>query len=34
MGVESQCMIFAADDGKNVVLMRPERDVEAGTKVR
>jgi methionine--tRNA ligase beta chain len=34
MGVESQCMIFAADDGKNVVLMRPEKDVEAGTKVR
>lgn len=35
MGVESQCMIFAADDGKgNIVLMQPERDVEVGSKIR
>lgn len=35
MGIESQCMIFAAEDGKgNIVLMRPEKDVEVGSKVR
>ena len=35
MGLESQCMIFAADDGKeNIVLMKPEKDVEMGSKVR
>lgn len=35
MGVESQCMIFAAEDNKgNIVLMRPERDIEIGSKVR
>lgn len=35
MGLESQAMIFAADDGKgNIVLMKPEKDVEAGSKVR
>lgn len=35
MGVESQCMIFAADDGKgNIVLMKPEKDIEEGSKVR
>ena len=35
MGIESECMIFAADDGKdNVVLIRPERDIEIGSKVR
>jgi len=35
MGFESQCMIFAAEDSKgNIVLMRPERDVEEGSKVR
>lgn len=34
MGVESQCMIFAAEDSKgNVVLMQPEKDVEIGSKV-
>jgi methionine--tRNA ligase beta chain len=34
MGVESQCMIFAAvqKDGK-VVLMVPEKDVEVGSKI-
>jgi methionine--tRNA ligase beta chain len=34
MGVESQCMIFAAEDSNGVVLLKPERDVEAGSKVR
>ena len=35
MGIESECMIFAADDGKgNIVLMKPERDVEVGSKIR
>jgi len=35
MGLESQCMIFAADDEKgNIVLMKPEKDVEVGSKVR
>jgi len=35
MGVESQCMIFAAEDKDgNVVLLVPEKDVEAGSKIR
>ena len=35
MGLESQAMIFAADDGKgNIVLLKPEKDVDAGSKVR
>ena len=35
MGVESQCMIFAAEGSKgNVVLMQPEKDVEEGSKIR
>lgn len=35
MGVESQCMILAADDGKgNIVLIQPEKDVEVGSKIR
>jgi methionine--tRNA ligase beta chain len=35
MGVESQCMIFAAEDSKgNVVLLKPEREVEVGSRVR
>jgi len=35
MGVESQCMIFAAEDKEgNVVLLVPEKDVEAGSKIR
>ncbi len=33
-GVESQCMILAAEDSKgNVVLIKPEKDVEEGSKV-
>lgn len=35
MGLESQAMIFAADDGKgNIILMKPEKDVEVGSRVR
>jgi methionine--tRNA ligase beta chain len=34
MGVESQCMIFAAEDGKgNVVLLQPERDIAEGSRI-
>lgn len=34
MGVESQCMIFAAEDTKgNVVLIEPEKDVEVGSRI-
>lgn len=34
-GVESNCMILAADDGKGkVVLLRPEEDIDIGSKVR
>ena len=34
MGVESQCMIFAAEDSKgNCVLIQPDKDVETGSKV-
>ena len=35
MGIESQCMILAADDGKGkIVLLQPDKDVEIGSKVR
>jgi methionine--tRNA ligase beta chain len=35
MGLESQAMIFAAEDEKgNIVLIKPEKDVEVGSKVR
>jgi len=35
MGVESQCMILAAEDDKgNVILMKPEKDIEVGSKIR
>lgn len=34
MGVESQCMIFAAeDDSGSIVLMKPEKDVKEGSKI-
>lgn len=34
MGVESQCMIFAADDGKgNVVILQPEKDIVEGSRI-
>ncbi len=33
-GVESECMILAAEDSKgNVVLISPEKDVEEGSKI-
>lgn len=35
MGVESQCMILAADDARgNVVLLCPEKDILVGSKIR
>jgi len=35
MGIESQCMIFAADDGEgNIVLMVPDKDVKEGSAIR
>lgn len=35
MGIESQCMIFAADDGEGkIVLMIPEKDVKEGSVIR
>lgn len=34
MGVESQCMILAADDGKgNVVVLQAEKDISEGSKI-
>jgi methionine--tRNA ligase beta chain len=34
MGVESQCMIFAAEDDKgNVILLQPEKDIIEGSKI-
>jgi methionine--tRNA ligase beta chain len=34
MGVESQCMIFAAEDDKgNVVLLQPEKDIAEGSRI-
>jgi methionine--tRNA ligase beta chain len=34
MGVESQCMILAAEDSKgNVVILQPEREIAEGSKV-
>ena len=35
MGVESQCMIFAAEDeAGNVVVLQPEKDIAEGSKIR
>ncbi len=35
MGVESQCMVLAAEDEKdNVILVAPERDVDVGSRIR
>jgi methionine--tRNA ligase beta chain len=35
MGVESQCMIFAAEDAEgNVVVLQPEKDIVEGSKIR
>jgi methionine--tRNA ligase beta chain len=34
MGVESQCMVFAAEDEKgNVVVLQPEKDIGVGSKI-
>jgi methionine--tRNA ligase beta chain len=34
MGVESQCMILAADDDKgSVVVLQPEKDIVEGSKI-
>lgn len=34
MGVESQCMVFAAEDSKgNVVVLQPERDIAEGSRI-
>ncbi len=34
MGVESQCMILAAEDNEgNVVVLQPEKDVALGSKI-
>jgi methionine--tRNA ligase beta chain len=34
MGVESQCMILAADDGKgSVIVLQPEKDIAEGSKI-
>ena len=35
MGVESQCMVLAAEDSKgNVIILQPEKDIEVGSKIR
>ncbi len=35
MGIESQCMVLAAEDEKdNVILIAPERDVDVGSRIR
>lgn len=35
MGVESQCMVLAAEDDKgNVILIKPEKDMDVGSKIR
>jgi methionine--tRNA ligase beta chain len=35
MGVESQCMILAAEDKEeNVVCLKPEKEIDEGSKIR
>ncbi len=35
MGIESQCMILAAEDSKgNVVVLQPEKEIEIGSRIR
>lgn len=35
MGIESQCMVLAAEDEKDhVVLLKPEKDIEVGSRIR
>ncbi|MCS7096273.1 MAG: methionine--tRNA ligase subunit beta [Candidatus Bathyarchaeota archaeon] len=34
MGIESQCMILAAEDDKgNVVILQPEKDISEGSRI-
>lgn len=35
MGIESQCMMLAAEDDEgNVILVAPEKDIAAGSRIR
>jgi len=35
MGIESQCMVLAAEDNEgNVILISPEKDIAAGSRIR
>jgi len=35
MGIESQCMVLAAEDNEgNVILIGPEKDITAGSRIR
>lgn len=35
MGIESQCMVLAAEDEKDsVILIAPERDIDVGSRIR
>lgn len=35
MGIESECMVLAADDGAgNITLLQPEKDVIEGSRIR
>lgn len=35
MGIESQCMVLAAEDGEgHVILIAPEKDIAPGSKIR
>ncbi len=34
MGVESQCMILAAEDNGTIALLQPIKDVKEGSKIR
>lgn len=35
LGIESECMILAADNGNaNISLLKPDREIEIGSKVR
>jgi methionyl-tRNA synthetase len=34
MGIESQCMILAAEDDGTIALLQPTKDVKEGSKIR
>jgi len=34
MGIESQCMILAAEDDSTIALLQPIKDVKEGSKIR